>query len=70
MADTIEVRLRGLNLSGIELREMHPNWSEAMIDDYLNFFNNFAIITVAIDNIISPVDTNIVSRSYFYGRVY
>jgi hypothetical protein len=42
--------LRGLILSAAELRELHPEWSEAMIEDYLNIFENIITLSEAIGN--------------------
>jgi hypothetical protein len=45
---TIE-RLRGLILSASELRSMHPEWSAAMIEDYLDILDNFLTIAELLD---------------------
>jgi hypothetical protein len=70
MAETVTQNLRGLILSAAELRQLHSDWSDAMIEDYLNLFNNFTLLSETIDDIVAPADTNLVSRAYFYGRVY
>lgn len=44
MADTAR-RLRGLILSATELRKLHPTWNDAMIEDYLNIYDN--LVTLA-----------------------
>ena len=69
MAETTVQKLRGLFLSAIVIKDLNPDWSEAMIEDYLSAFDNLVTISESIDT-VAPPDTNTVSRAYFYGRVY
>lgn len=48
MADTAR-NLRGLILSALELRQLHPEWSDAMIEDYLNILDNLYTLADEID---------------------
>ncbi|EKD50997.1 MAG: hypothetical protein ACD_62C00371G0001 [uncultured bacterium] len=47
-------RLRGLVLSATELRMLNPQWSDAMIEDYLNFWDNLVQLADVVD---TKVDT-------------
>jgi len=47
--------LRGLILSAAELQDMHPDWSSAMIEDYLNIFENIINLTEGIDASIPTI---------------
>jgi len=49
MANNTARLLRGLILSAIELRTMHPDWTDAMIEDYLNIFNNLTLLADEVD---------------------
>lgn len=49
MADSAVDSLRGLVLSATELRNMNPDWTPEMIEDYLTLFENFASMAVIID---------------------
>lgn len=51
MADPTKLQLRGLVLSAAELRQLHPEWSGAMIEDYLNIFNNLQFLSDTIDDV-------------------
>lgn len=73
MAETIKQKIRkGLVLSAVELRDMHPNWTDAMIEDYLNRFDNIIFLADEIDKIVPVITevTNSTHRAYFYGRNY
>lgn len=48
MANTAR-NLRGLILSATELRQLHPTWSQAMIEDYLNIYNNLISLSNVVD---------------------
>lgn len=36
----VTAKLRGLVFSAVELREKHPTWDDAFIEDYLNIIEN------------------------------
>ncbi|GAG92928.1 unnamed protein product [marine sediment metagenome] len=42
-------RLTGLIYSAVELKETHPEWSNAFIEDYLNILDNFITISQLLD---------------------
>lgn len=48
MGDTAR-NLRGLILSATELKQIHPEWSDAFIEDYLNIYNNLVNLADEID---------------------
>ena len=60
-------RLRGLVLSAVDLHNMNPDWTDAMVEDYLNILDN--IITLAelidteIDQKIEEIDTDFTDGS-------
>lgn len=49
MVSNTSRKLRGLILSATELRQMHPSWPQAMIEDYLNIFNNIVTLSDLLD---------------------
>lgn len=52
MANT-KLELRGLVLSASELRQL-TDWPEALIEDYLNIFNNLILLSDEVDKVITP----------------
>ena len=71
MASDIERDLRGLVLSATELRDMHPTWDGAFIEDYLNILNNLVTIVghldAEIDKKIEETDTDLTDGSIPYA---
>ena len=55
-------KLRGLVLSASELKRMNPEWSDAMVEDYLSLFDNMIklanTIDVEIDQKLEEVSTD------------
>lgn len=48
MASAVD-NLRGLVLSASELSKMHPEWSDAMIEDYLTIIENLLTVAEIVD---------------------
>lgn len=49
MSRTITPELRGLVFSAVELREKHPTWDDAFVEDYLNIIENLFLIANEVD---------------------
>lgn len=49
MASPTARSLRGLILSASELRQEHPSWTDAMIEDYLNIYSNLFDVATEVD---------------------
>lgn len=49
MANPTVQRLRGLALTSTELRQLNPEWSDTMIEDYLNIIDNLTTLSGIID---------------------
>ena len=49
MAENAIQSLRGLVLSAPELRQLNPEWTDAMIEDYLTLFENLTLIANIVD---------------------
>lgn len=52
------VELRRLVLSAAELRELHPDWSDAMIEDYLSILEETASILEEIAAADDRIEAN------------
>ncbi len=57
MAKFIE-KIESLSLTGVDLREMNPQWAAAQIEDYLSIDRNFKETAKEIDNINALIVTN------------
>lgn len=69
MADDALRSLRGLILSATELRQMHPDWTAAMIEDYLNIFNNLTSLANEIDSKSGLVKNAVLVTSASYTPI-
>lgn len=64
MPDPLTVdRLRSSVLSAVSLKELQPNWSDAVIDEWLNMLDNMitmaGVIDIEIDQKIEEVPTDL-----------
>ena len=53
MADSTYNSLQSMLLSAAELKEQHPDWSDVFIEDYLNIFRNFFLLSEAVDVVVA-----------------
>jgi len=50
-------QLRGLVLSAADLRVMNPDWTDAMIEDYLTLFENILLLAGGINDSATKLPT-------------
>lgn len=50
MVDPTQLKLKRLVLSATELKTLHPDWSDAMIEDYLNIWDDLLTLASSIDD--------------------
>ncbi|MBT8341041.1 MAG: hypothetical protein KJP07_13580 [Desulfatitalea sp.] len=58
MAESTSSKLQRLVLSSSDLRAFHPEWSSAMIEDYLNIWDDLVTLSNRIDDVASQT-TNV-----------
>ena len=45
----VTAKLRGLVFSAVELKEKHPDWDDAFIEDYLTIIENIVAVAEVVD---------------------
>lgn len=58
MAIEVNLNVQTLLLSAIDLKEMNPSWTAAMIEDYLTLNNSLASVAQNLFDIVDQVNTN------------
>ncbi len=53
MVNPTQLKLKRLVLSATELRNLHPEWSDAMIEDYLNIWDDLVTLANSIDDTLT-----------------
>lgn len=68
---TIQEQLESFVLSASELRDLNPDWSDVMVEEWLNLIRNFVLLASSSDIIQIQVDqntTNIASNLVLIGN--